>query len=68
MLNTHKPHLTPLYNAISHMVYAAKGSDVQHSIINGKVVMEDRKLLTLGLEEIIAQSREKSVQVKFWLA
>ncbi|MFC1488673.1 amidohydrolase family protein [Thermodesulfobacteriota bacterium] len=67
VIDTHKPHLTPLYNEASHLVYAAKGSDVRHSIINGKVVMEDRKLLTLDLEEIIARSREKSVQVKFWL-
>jgi len=67
VIDTHKPHLTPLYNATSHLVYAAKGSDVRHSIINGKVVMEDRKLLTLDLEEIIARSREISVQVRSWL-
>ncbi len=68
VIDTHKPHLTPLYNATSHLVYAAKGSDVRHSIINGNLVMEDRKLLTLDLEEIIARSREKSVQVRSWLA
>lgn len=68
VIDTHKPHLTPMYNAASHLVYAASGSDVTHSVINGQLVMEDRKLLTLDLDEIIARSREKSVQVKAWLS
>ncbi|MBW1971098.1 MAG: amidohydrolase [Deltaproteobacteria bacterium] len=49
VIDTHKPHLTPMYNATSHLVYAASGNDVTHSVINGKLVMEDRKLLTLDL-------------------
>ena len=68
VIDTHKPHLTPMYNAVSHLVYAASGNDVTHSVINGKLVMEDRKLLTLDLDEIIARSREKSVLVKSWLS
>ena len=68
VIDTHKPHLTPMYNAASSLVYAASGNDVTHSVINGKLVMEDRKLLTLDLDEIIARSREKSVQVKSWLS
>jgi 5-methylthioadenosine/S-adenosylhomocysteine deaminase len=63
VIDTHKPHLTPMYNATSHLVYAAGGSDVKHSIINGQVVMEDRKLLTLDLAEVLAHAREKAVQV-----
>jgi 5-methylthioadenosine/S-adenosylhomocysteine deaminase len=68
VIDTHKPHLTPMYNATSHLVYAASGNDVIHSVINGKLVMEDRKLLTLNLDEVIAHSREKSVQVKSWVS
>ncbi len=67
VIDTHKPHLTPMYNPASHLVYAARGSDVTTSIINGKVVMEDRKLLFLDLDEIMARAREKSVQVRGWL-
>ena len=67
VIDTHKPHLTPMYNPASHLVYAARGSDVSTSIINGKVVMEDRKLLFLDLDEIMARAREKSVQVRGWL-
>ena len=68
VIDTHKPHLTPMYNAASHLVYAARGADVTHSVINGRLVMEDRRLLTLDLDEIFERSREKSVLVKSWLS
>ncbi|MDD4357244.1 MAG: amidohydrolase family protein, partial [Smithellaceae bacterium] len=53
ILNTNQPHLTPLYNPYSHLVYAARGADVKTSIINGKIVMENRHLLTIDLENTI---------------
>jgi 5-methylthioadenosine/S-adenosylhomocysteine deaminase len=68
IVDTDKPHLTPLYNPFSHLVYAARGNDVRHSIINGQLIMEDRKLLFLDLDEIIARTREKASQVKAWLS
>jgi 5-methylthioadenosine/S-adenosylhomocysteine deaminase len=68
IIDTDKPHLTPMYNAYSHIVYAARGNDVSHSIINGQLVMENRKLLTIDLDEIIARAREKAVQVRGWVA
>jgi 5-methylthioadenosine/S-adenosylhomocysteine deaminase len=68
IIDTDKPHLTPLYNPYSHLVYAARGNDVSHSIINGRLVMEDRELLTLDLDEIIGRAREKALQVRAWLS
>ena len=41
-------HQTPMYNIYSHLVYATKSSDVRTVIINGRVVMLDRVLLTLN--------------------
>jgi 5-methylthioadenosine/S-adenosylhomocysteine deaminase len=58
VLNMNQPHLTPLYNIPSHLVYAARGADVLHSIINGRVVMEDRILQSLDENRILAQMRE----------
>jgi 5-methylthioadenosine/S-adenosylhomocysteine deaminase len=55
MIDLNSPHLTPLYNPYSHLVYAANGADVKTVFINGKMVMEDRRLLTLNEEEIIAR-------------
>jgi 5-methylthioadenosine/S-adenosylhomocysteine deaminase len=67
VVDTHKPHLTPMYNPYSHLVYAAKGSDVSHCIINGKLVMEDRTLLTLELQEVLRNAKEMSKKVISWL-
>jgi len=53
IIDTHKPHLTPMYNPVSHLVYAAMGSDVRTSIINGAIVMEDGHLKTIGLKSVL---------------
>ena len=47
ILDMNQPHLTPLYNPYSQLVYAARGADVITSIIDGKIVMENRRLLTI---------------------
>jgi 5-methylthioadenosine/S-adenosylhomocysteine deaminase len=56
-LDLNRPHLTPLYNIYSHLVYAASAADVTLSVINGRVVMRDRKVLTLDVERIMAEMR-----------
>ena len=53
-----KPHLTPAYDPASCLVYGAGAADVRHTIIDGRLVMKDRVLLTLDLEEIFARVRE----------
>jgi 5-methylthioadenosine/S-adenosylhomocysteine deaminase len=45
-------HQTPMYNVYSHLVYATKASDVATVIINGKLVMLNRDLLTLQENDI----------------
>lgn len=66
VVDTNKPHLTPMYNPFSQLVYSARGPDVCHSIINGKLVMEDRKLLTIDLEDMMGRAREKTEKIKEW--
>ncbi|MGD9079090.1 MAG: amidohydrolase [Desulfobacterales bacterium] len=53
IVDTNKPHLTPMYSPVSHLVYAAKGSDVTTSIINGTVVMNDGRLKTMDLKAVM---------------
>ena len=53
IIDTNKPHLTPMYNPVSHLVYAAMGSDVTTSIINGQVVMENGLLKTMDIKAVI---------------
>ena len=64
MLDMNQPHLTPLYNIPSHMVYAARGADVIHSVINGKVVMQDRELKTLDEKAILSDMMSMGVQIR----
>src|SRR5664280_1080399 len=49
LVDMNQPHLTPLYNCYSQLVYAARGADVKTSIINGKIIMKDRQLLTIDI-------------------
>jgi 5-methylthioadenosine/S-adenosylhomocysteine deaminase len=53
VIDTRKPHLVPIYNPVSQMVYAAQGSDVQDVIVNGELLVKNRKLQSIELEQII---------------
>ena len=53
----------PLYNVYSDLVYATKASDVQTVIINGRIVMRDRRLLTLDEAAIKDKARVFREQV-----
>ncbi|MEE8162799.1 MAG: amidohydrolase family protein [Anaerolineae bacterium] len=63
VLDLDVPHMVPVYNITSHLVYAAHCSDVCTVIIDGRVVMRDRVLLTLDEGEIFARAREMARQI-----
>jgi 5-methylthioadenosine/S-adenosylhomocysteine deaminase len=52
-----RPHLLPLYDVISHLVYAARADDVATVVVDGKVVMRNGEVLTLDLPAIRSQVR-----------
>src|SRR5882672_6822721 len=56
-------HLTPIYNVVSHLVYAAKASDVTDTIVNGRLLMLNRRLLTLDEEAVKVAARQYQKQV-----
>jgi len=64
IIGLNKPHLTPMYSEYSHLAYAMSGADVDTVLINGKIVMENRKLLTIDEEEVMRRVREIAVKVK----
>jgi 5-methylthioadenosine/S-adenosylhomocysteine deaminase len=68
LADTSAPHATPMYNVYSQLVYALKASDVRTVVIAGKIVMEDRQMLTLNEPEILAKAREYQKQVAASLA
>lgn len=59
-----QPHLTPMYHPESHLVYTARGSDVKTVIIDGQTVMEHGRLLTLDLEEVLAEANAVAERIK----
>jgi 5-methylthioadenosine/S-adenosylhomocysteine deaminase len=59
-----QPRQTPMYDAISHLVYVTRGDDVETTIVNGKVLMRDRKVLTLNEADVLAEARKAAEQVR----
>ena len=55
---------TPMYDPVSHLVYVTRGSDVQTTIVNGKVLMRDRKVLTLDEPAVIKEANEYAHKVR----
>ncbi|MFO7749157.1 MAG: amidohydrolase [Desulfobacteraceae bacterium] len=53
VVDTSSPHLVPMYNPYSHLVYAASGSDVAATIIAGRVVMENKKIFTIDVKKVM---------------
>jgi len=63
-IGLNKPHLIPMYDIYSHIVYAAMASDVQKVMVNGKLVINDRELLTADESGILSKARMWSERIK----
>ena len=55
---------TPRYDALSHLVYATHGDDVETTIVNGQVLMLERKMLTLDEEAVLREAEAFAVRVR----
>lgn len=53
-----KPHLYPLFNEFSHLVYAARAADVDTVLIDGKIVMENREVKTVNVDEVLEMAEK----------
>ena len=62
-INLRSPNLTPLTNPVSHLVYAAQGKDVCDVIINGKVVVHDRRVRGLDEEDVMRFAEEQALDL-----
>ena len=67
-LSLDAPHAQPLYDISSQLVYALKASDVRDVWINGRVVMRDRKVLTLDSKEVERHAQTLAEKVRASLA
>ena len=64
LINIDQPHLSPTHNLINTLVDAASGSDVWDLIVDGKIIMQNRKVLTLDEEKIIYKAKKHMNEIK----
>lgn len=64
VVDTTAPHATPMYGVYAQLVYALKQSDVRTTIVGGRVIMQDRKMLTLDEPAILAKAADYMQQVQ----
>ena len=60
-----QPHLLPVGRWLPKLIYSARGSDVIHTVVAGRVLMEDRKVLSMDEEKVMAEalsSREDLIE------
>jgi 5-methylthioadenosine/S-adenosylhomocysteine deaminase len=64
IIDLEKPHLVPLYNPFSSLVYSANGADVRDVIIDGRIIMRDRKFQNIDTDEIMAEVKSIGERIK----
>ena len=55
-----KPNLTPLHNVVSHLVYSAASGDVDTTIVDGKILMQERKVMALDEDKVLERAQKTS--------
>ena len=71
-LDVSAPHATPRFrlspnNVYSHLVYAAKSTDVRHVWVNGRQLLRDRELLTLDLPAVRSRAIELAERINAFM-
>jgi len=57
------PHLTPVHDPVSHLAYAVNGSDVRHTVCDGRILMRDREVLTLDAAAVQRRAAEAAADL-----
>jgi len=64
LISLDEPNAVPMYDVYSQIAYSLKGSDVETVIIGGKIVMRDRRLLTIDEPKVLEKARQYGKSVK----
>jgi 5-methylthioadenosine/S-adenosylhomocysteine deaminase len=64
VISLDEPNAVPMYDVYAQLAYALKGRDVETVVIGGRIVMKDRKLLTVNEEAVLAKAREYGKKVE----
>lgn len=63
LVNVNQPHLVPHHDMASLLVYSAFGQDVETTIVNGKILMKNRELLTIDEERLLYEVQQRSKRI-----
>ncbi|MFW5937532.1 MAG: amidohydrolase [Halanaeroarchaeum sp.] len=58
------PRMTPVHDHVSHLAYAATGTDVRHTVVDGEVLMRDRELTTLDLDAVRERAADRAAAIR----
>ncbi|WP_442959457.1 amidohydrolase [Providencia sp. wls1921] len=64
VVDTKSPNMVPMYNPYAALVYGANASNVRHTIVDGNLLMEDRKVLTVDENAIVKEALQFADQVR----
>jgi 5-methylthioadenosine/S-adenosylhomocysteine deaminase len=64
LISLDEPNAVPMYDIYAQLAYALKGSDVETVVIGGRIVMRNKRLLTLNEPEILGKAREYGKRVE----
>jgi 5-methylthioadenosine/S-adenosylhomocysteine deaminase len=67
LISLEEPNAVPMYDVYAQIAYSLKGSDVETVVIGGRVVMRERKLLTIDEPAVLEKAREYGKSVKLSL-
>jgi 5-methylthioadenosine/S-adenosylhomocysteine deaminase len=59
-----EPRMHPVYDPVSHLVYTAKGADVRHVVVEGRVILRDRRVLTLDEAAVIQDADRRRGEIR----
>jgi len=60
LVDFNRPRLTPCHDPISHLVYAANGSDVRTTIVHGKPVVLNNEIQSIDEQQVLTEAREQA--------
>lgn len=64
VIDTKSPNMVPMYSPYAALVYGANGANVRHTIVDGNVLMKDRKILTADENSIIKEAQDFANKVR----
>ena len=64
VVDTNKPHTMPLYDQEAALVYSSRADDVTHTIVDGQLLMENRKVVGIDEDEILRELRKRALLLK----